>query len=112
VKIRRISKILSVALLLSIFLYSTAVRELHYVFSVKYHTEAHDHQCDYHIHPTDKEDDCQICKIDVNHIYDHAHTFYTFTTVFLPRTEGAAVSRILHSTAFDTHYLRGPPDLT
>ena len=108
-KIRRIAKILSISMLLAVFLYSTAIRELHYAFSVKYHTETHDHKCDHHIHSTEKEDDCLICKIDVNGIYHFEQSFYSFSAVFLPRPVEPAVSHVLFSTAYDTHYLRGPP---
>ncbi|MBS1592831.1 MAG: hypothetical protein JST90_00800 [Bacteroidetes bacterium] len=108
-KIRHIGRIIAVAFLLSSFLYSTVVRELHYSFSVKYHTEAHDHACDHHIHSTDKEDDCNICKIDVNHIYEHAQQVYSFTVVFLPRSTGERIAPLYHATVAAHYYLRGPP---
>lgn len=108
-KIRHIGRIMAVAFLLSSFLYSTVVRELHYSFSVKYHTEAHDHSCDHHIHSTDKEDDCNICKIDANNIYDHAQPVYSFSVVFIPRGTDVHIASLYHAITPAVYYLRGPP---
>ncbi|MBS1622729.1 MAG: hypothetical protein JSS76_18670 [Bacteroidetes bacterium] len=110
-KIRHIGRIMAVAFLLSSFLYSTVVRELHYSFSVKYHTEAHDHQCDHHIHSTGKEDDCSICKIDVNHIYDHEQAIYSVVVVYLPRPTAQQLELCCPVALPAHYYLRGPPYL-
>jgi hypothetical protein len=112
-KIRRIGKIISVALLLTVFLYSTAIRELHYAFSSRYHTVAvsHGHKCDHHIHQSQHEEDCLICKLDVNALYDSPTVVYSFAAVFLPRPTVPSVSEVYFSTTHDVYYLRGPPSV-
>ena len=110
-KLQRWGRFLSVFLLLGVFFYATSVKELHYAFSTKYHSEVHDHQCDHHIHSTDKEEDCFICKMDVVGVFDLSESHYSFALVFLPKESLPKPAQILLPTQIQVYRLRGPPTM-
>ena len=111
-KLRHIAKNISVLLLLGVFFYATSVKELHYAFSAKYHTTAHTDQCDHHIHSTDKEDDCFICKMDFVGLFHFSEGHYSFILVFLPKTTSVKKEEIHFTAEIHAHYLRGPPSIS
>lgn len=108
-KLRRIGKGISVFLLLVVFFYATSVKDVHYVFSAKYHSVAHSDNCDHHIHSTDKEGDCFICKMDVVGLFRISEGFYSFTVVFLPKTAISKPDVVILPAQVPAFYLRGPP---
>ena len=110
-KLKGTGRFISVFLLLGVFFYATSVKELHYAFSAKYHTEVHDHQCDHHLHSTEKEEDCFICKMDVVGIFDITEGHYSFAIVFLPKSIASKPVEVLYSTQLYARCLRGPPSL-
>lgn len=108
-RLQHIARNISVFLLLGVFFYATSVKDLHYAFSAKHHTVAHTHQCDHHVHSTEKEEDCFICKLDVVSIFNCAEAYYPITVVFpnqdiVSNSEGVKLTSSLY-----TRYLRGPP---
>jgi hypothetical protein len=109
-KLGRVSKNISVFLLLGVFFYATSVKELHYAFSAKHQT-VHTDRCDHHIHSSNNEEDCLICKMDVIGIFDLPETHYSFATLFLPKSIAEKPAEILHSTQLFARSLRGPPAL-
>ncbi len=110
-KLGRVSKSISVFLLLGVFFYATSVKDLHYAFSAKYHSAAHSDNCDHHIHSTDKEDDCFICKMDVVGLFHITEGHYSFTLVFLPKKTIIKPDELYLTAEFHAHYLRGPPHI-
>jgi hypothetical protein len=108
-KLRRIGKGISVFLLLGVFFYASSVKELHYAFSAKYHTEIHNDNCDHHIHSSDKEGDCFICKMDVVGILHFTETHYSFVLVFLPKTSISKPEEAPLLIQLHAYHLRGPP---
>ena len=110
-KLRRLGRNISVVLLLGVFFYATSVKELHYAFSAKHHTTAHSDHCDHHIHSTDKEDDCFICKMDFVGLFHFSEGHYSFILVFLPKSTPPSQEKVYFTAEFHAHYLRGPPSL-
>ncbi len=108
-RMRHIGKNISVFLLLGVFFYATSVRELHYAFSTKYHSAAHADHCDHHIHSTDKEDDCLICKMDFVGLFNISQGHYSFALVFLPKENASKPDETYFTAETHSHYLRGPP---
>ncbi len=110
-KLRGIGKSISVFLLLGVFFYATSVKDIHYAFSAKYHSAAHTDHCDHHIHSTDQEEDCFICKMDVLGLLHFSEDHYSFIIVFLPKRIAAVHDEVLLPARTQAYHLRGPPYL-
>jgi hypothetical protein len=110
-KLRRIGKNISVFLLLGVFFYATSIKELHYAFSAKHQTASHTDHCDHHIHSSNNEEDCFICKMDIVGLFYNEEAHYSFAVVFLPKDIPTKPAEILYSTQIFARSLRGPPYL-
>jgi hypothetical protein len=111
-KLQRIVKFLSVSLLLGIFFYAISVKEIHYAFSAKHQIVNHNDKCEeHHIHSSDQEEDCFICKMDVIGLFHFSESHYSFAIIFLPKEIISKPAQILYSTQLYARSLRGPPSI-
>lgn len=110
-KLLRIGKNISVVLLLGVFFYAISVKELHYAFSAKHQVAAHTDNCDHHIHSSDNEEDCFICKMDVIGVFHLSESHYSFAVIFLPKEIISKPEQVRYSTQLFARSLRGPPSI-
>jgi hypothetical protein len=95
--------------MLGVFFYSTSIKELHYAFSSQYHSSQHEKNCDHHIHSSDKEGDCAICKIDVIGLFHTSEPHYCFSILFLSLGKVQRPETVVFFIPQRSNYLRGPP---
>ena len=102
-----LNKIFSVAFAVTV-MFTVSVREVHYLFSQH---EAHE-RCENHLHNSNHQEDCSICKFDVSIFTDTVFSFDNSAIAWLEK------SLVVHKQSLNLQsstlnlLLRGPPVTT
>lgn len=96
-------------LLLVVFVYTTTVKEIHFLFLN--HSEVHDEHCSNHLHDYSHHDSCSFCKIDLPFSIEAVYGEYHNTLPFADCKDNVELIRFFFTQIFEEYFLRGPPTL-
>jgi hypothetical protein len=96
--------------LTGLFMYSSSVQEIHYLFS-RHDTEVKEH-CDNHLHQQTHHAECIFCKINLSPFSKSCNQFELTADIVFFSTPSFGFNEPCLNNPLNSNYLRGPPQIS